>query len=121
MYTPLLYALLSAACFYLGSRALVTRWLWSRYPPSLASFMDCSACTGFWWGFALAAIVGQCLHLPYMGLDPSSPLTWCIVGLCSIVLTPIAAGLMQHGLDQLGHIEPDSEPPVEKTRWTRIV
>lgn len=103
MYTPLLYALLSTAFYYLGSRAEITRFVWSRYPPSLASFMDCPACTGFWWGFIIASGVGRDLKLTYMGLDPDSLLTWFIVALCSIVLTPIGAGLMQHGLDQNGH------------------
>jgi hypothetical protein len=93
-----LYTLISAACFYLGSRARITHWLWSKYPPKLASFMDCSACTGFWYG-ALAALV---FRASYLGLDPTSYYTPIAVGLCSLVLTPIAAGIMQAGLDHLG-------------------
>lgn len=114
MYTPILYAILSTACFYVGSRALITRWLWSRYPPSLASFMDCSACTGFWWGFIIASGIGHDLKLPYMGLDPNSLQTWLIAAMVSTVLTPIVAGLMQHGLDQLGSAVPNE--PNENTK-----
>lgn len=104
----ILIALLSAALFYLGSRALITRWLWSRYPPRFATFMDCSACTGFWYGFLIAHILGHA-SVSYLGIDLR--LWWApiVVGLCSIVLTPITAGLMQRGLDALGHIE-TSEP-----------
>lgn len=110
MYTLLLYALLTTALYYLGSRAEITRWIWSRYPAPFASFMDCPACTGFWWGFALASGVGRDLKLSYMGLDPDRIWTWFAVGLCSIVLTPIVAGLMQHGLDQNGHAAPEEFP-----------
>lgn len=97
----------AAALYYLGSRALITRWLWSRYPTPLATFMDCSACTGFWYGTLLAATVGYYARLSYLGLDLREPITWPIVGLCSIATTPIAAGLMQRGLDWLGVIAPE--------------
>jgi hypothetical protein len=109
MYTPLLFSLLSASLFYLGSRALITRRLWSLYPPRLAAFMDCSACTGFWWGLVIAVTVGRSYDLAYIGLSGLSWLTPVVVGLCSIVLTPIAAGLMQAGLDKLGTIAPEED------------
>jgi hypothetical protein len=51
-----LYPLLTCTLWYLGTRAVITSWLWSRYPPRLARFMDCSACAGFWYGFAVAAL-----------------------------------------------------------------
>jgi hypothetical protein len=99
----LIYVLLTPALFYLGSRATITQWLWGRYPPKLAQFMDCSACSGFWYGL-LASVV---LRLPVTGvdLDPGifSPVH-LLVGLCAIVWTPIVGGIMQAGFERLGSV-----------------
>jgi len=100
-------ALLSAACFYLGSRALITRALWSRYPTWLAGFMDCPACTGFWYGLGWAITLDQCFGV--FVLEPSSPLAYIVVGLMMIALTPIAAGFMQRGLDSIGEALPSPD------------
>lgn len=99
----LVYALLTSAAFYLGSRAVITQWLWGRYPPRLARFMDCAACAGFWYGVAVGAM-GAWVVEP-IGSSPFSLREWyspLIVGLCSIVWTPIVAGLMQAGFERLG-------------------
>lgn len=109
MLNLLLYVLLSSALFYLGSRALITRSLWSRYPAGFASFMDCSACTGFWYGFLAALTLGRYQNLSVFELSGGAWLTPPIVGLCTLVLTPIVAGLMQRGLDSLGTIAPDDQ------------
>ncbi len=104
----LFYALLSSALYYLGSRAMITQWLWSRYPQRFARFMDCAACTGFWYGLTLALALGwwdpryRLFDLPLV----AAPL----VGLCSLVWTPLVASLMQAGLDRLGSAVPDAEP-----------
>jgi len=104
----LVYALLTSAAFYLGSRALITRALWSRYPRWLATFMDCAACTGFWYGFA----AGWLLHdsLPLLpGVSIRIPFFPILTGLCSIVWTPIVAGLMQAGFERLGSAVEDPD------------
>lgn len=100
--TPILFALLSAAWFYLASRALITRWLWSRYPEPIGRFFDCAACSGFWYGLVLALALGSSLHLTYLGLDLTRAYTWPLVALASIVTTPIAAAIMQWALGLLG-------------------
>lgn len=95
------YSLLTSAAFYLGSRALITGWLWSRYPRRLATFMDCAACTGFWYG-ALANVL--------MRDDTWWLSQWwspILVGLCSIVTTPIVAGLAHNALMNLGDATPE--------------
>jgi hypothetical protein len=102
--TLLLYALCSAALFYLGSRAMVTSWLWSRYPSKLAQFMDCAACTGFWLGLGLGYVGGYHLGLDLLGLEGDRAATVALAGLCSLTVTPIAAGVMQWGFDKLGHV-----------------
>jgi hypothetical protein len=100
--TLALYALCSTALFYLGSRAVITSCLWQRYPSKLASFMDCSACSGTWYGAVLAVAGGYGLGLPFMGLPGDSPATVAAAALCSMVVTPITAGLMQRGFENVG-------------------
>jgi len=98
----LVYALLTSAAFYLGSRAMITRWLWSRYPPRFARFMDCAACTGFWYGL-IAGIVGTYAIPEDLTISiPKILRLPLIVALCSIVWTPIVAGYMQLGFERLG-------------------
>jgi len=118
MSTLALFAILSAAIFYLGSRALITRWLWSRYSPTFARFMDCAACTGFWLGAVLSLTLGQ-------DRDPvfhsNIEIEAILVGLCMLVVTPMVAGLMQHSLNVVGDatIAPDDallEPSKEDTK-----
>lgn len=96
-------ALLTTSAFYLGSRAMVTQFLWSRYPAKLAAFMECSACSGFWYGLIAGAALGPTLELPKTLTVVYGPL---LIGLCSVVWTPIVAGLMQRGFEQLGSVIP---------------
>jgi hypothetical protein len=96
METLLIYALCTSAAFYLGSRAVITHWLWSRYPRRLAVFMDCAACTGFWYGLGFAWLSTVC------GYPVKTHYTPWVIGLCSMVWTPIVAGIMHKGFEWLG-------------------
>lgn len=102
----LLYASLTSALFYLGSRALLTAFLWTRYPPKLARFFDCPSCTGFWWGVIATIVVPPPWYTWPFYHEWSSPI---IVGLCAIVWTPIVAGLMQRGFESLGSAVPEDD------------
>lgn len=104
METIILFSLLSTALFYLGSRAKITSWLWSRYPKPVTEFMDCSACSGFWYGVLIAVTFGRRYDLTYLGLDPYDLWTPILVGLGSMTLTPIVGGLMQAGFEALGSV-----------------
>jgi hypothetical protein len=84
------YPLLTAAAFYLGSQAVITRAIWSRYPKWLDSFMSCAACSGFWYG-VLVALLGWWKEWTFLGLPGRDPVTVIVVGLCSIVWTPLLA------------------------------
>lgn len=117
---PLLFTMLSVALFYLGSRALITRFLWKRYPRPVAQLFDCAACVGFWWG-GILSIVFSGAHLTYLGLELDRPFTWPLVGLCSLVATPIGAWLMQYSLDYLGTLAVSPEQPEQpKPKWTEL-
>jgi hypothetical protein len=109
MQTLLLYTVLSAALFYLGSRAKITAALWSRYPPRFASFMDCAACSGTWYGFGLAVTLGRYQELDVLGLSSDSWLTPLVVAGCMMVLAPVAAAIMHYALIVLGSAVSDEE------------
>lgn len=100
--TFILFSILACSMYYLGSRATVTSWLWSRYPASFARFMDCPACSGFWYGVWLSVTIGRLCGLSYLGLDPYSPLTPFLVGLCTLTTTPIVAAIMLAAFDRVG-------------------
>lgn len=110
MLSAILYALLTGSLFYLGSRAVITMPLWRRYPPALARFMDCPACTGFWYGLLVSLTLGGYFDLNYLGLHGRSFVTPLVVALCSITTTPIAAALLQRSLETAGSaVQDDAE------------
>lgn len=112
METLLLYVLVTPSLFYLGSRAVITSFLWQRYPHKLASFMDCSACSGTWYGGLVAYVGGYHIGLPFMGLRGDSPVTVAAVALCSMTWTPIVAGLVQRGFEALGSAVSEEAPEI---------
>jgi hypothetical protein len=111
--TLLLYALLTPAAYYLTVQAKITEWAWSRYPAWLTVFLHCSACSGFWWGVLAAVGLGRTLDLPFLGLDAQAWYTPVLVGLCSIVWTPLVANAQVTALLQLGAPPVDDQPKDE--------
>jgi hypothetical protein len=104
-----MYTAVCSALFYLGSRALITSWLWRRYPTRFARFADCAACTGAWYGLACSLVLGRLLGVTYLGLDPREWSTHIVVALASITTTPIGAGLQQWGFEKLGDAMTETE------------
>jgi hypothetical protein len=94
--------LLTAALWYLGTRAVITQPLWSRYPKPIARFMDCAACAGFWWGVVVFLVLVKCWELPVMGAYTREYEHSVIIGLCSMVWTPIVAWAHDRAMLQLG-------------------
>lgn len=89
------------ALWYLGSRAVITRVLWSRYPARLTRFMDCAACTSFWWGTLLYLLLAACdLTLGYPSY--TAPL-W---GLTTLITGALVGYLHDQALYRLGEPEP---------------
>ena len=114
----LLYPLLCGTFFYLGSRAVITSWLWSRYPRWLAGFMDCSACAGTWLALLIAIVGGKVYHLDFLGLDGEDPKTWPVVAFAGTCWTPLISALHQKALMTLGTaLEPE---PEEETSVPRV-
>jgi hypothetical protein len=89
--TPVLYGLITSALYYLGSRAKITEFIWSRYPKGMDKFMLCAACTGFWYGLGVALVLGWTLELPFLGLAGRFWATPIVVAITSIVFTPLFA------------------------------
>lgn len=109
------YPLLTAALFYLGSRAVITQFIWSRYPSGLAALMDCAACSGTWYGLGVAVAVGNAAKLNFGQLAYDSWYTPPIVALCSMVWTPIVANVLQRSLFGLGSAVSSTESEVEES------
>lgn len=115
MTTLILYPLWTAALFYLGSRAVITSAIWSRYPHGLAKFMDCAACAGTWYGALAALLGGYVLDLPFGSLPGKQIETIAAVALCSMVWTPIVAFQMDKALSQLGSAVADDASPEDSS------
>lgn len=88
--TPVLYPVLATSFYMLGARDLITRPFWSRYPVVVDKFMTCPACSGTWYGAALA-LGGGYMGWPFFGLPGWSPVTIVVVALYTKILTPIIA------------------------------
>lgn len=108
METVVAYFLLTVALYYLGARALITQWIWSRYPRWLDKFMLCSACSGWWYGFGVAYL-GWWRRWSFLGLPGRFWLTPIIVGLCSMVWTPILANLHLWSVQATGAVAESPE------------
>jgi len=106
----LLYALLTAAMYYLLARAMITKPLWSRYPRWLDYYTMCAACSGLLYGVVVALAIGWTQDLPFVGMPGRYWLTPPLVGLCSMIWTPILASLHVGALVQLGVEDPKAEP-----------
>ncbi len=114
------YPILTAALFYLGSRAKITWWLWSRYSPRFAAFMDCSACTGFWYGGLLAQSLGRLAPTKLDSLGSVTGVTATfLVMFMSLVATPLVAALHHLALEALGSVVPpdDRRDDANGTVW----
>lgn len=114
-----LYALLSTALYYLFARAMITKSLWSRYPAWLDYYTSCAACSGFLYGGTVALAIGWTQDLPFLGLEGRFWATPIVVGLGSMVWTPVLAEIHIRALLQLGVADPRGdtavEPPPEST------
>lgn len=109
MTSLIIYPLLTAALYYLMARAEITAPLWRRYPSWLDKFMNCAACAGFWYGAGAAVLGGWVLALPFLALPARSPYTVAIVGLCSMVWTPVVSWVHLRAIEQLGGAEEEPE------------
>jgi len=99
--TIVVYPLLCAALYYLGAWATITAPIHTRFPGWLRSFVECAACSGFWYGGLAAILIGRLLGLPFIGLDGVHWATPVIVGVCSIFWTPILGARLLWGMVQV--------------------
>lgn len=105
-----LYVTLTTALYYLVSRAKVTEFAWSRYPKWLDYWTSCAACSGFWYGLGIAAVIGRSRGWAPFGLDATAWFTPFVVAATTMVWTPILARLMVVSWMELV-IEPDDAIP----------
>lgn len=97
--------ILAESLYYLGARAEITRFLWSRYPRWLDKFMACAACVGTWYGSTLTLGTGFGLGWDFPGLPGTAWHTSVVVGLITLFTTPILA---KHHIAALLELEVDA-------------
>lgn len=96
-----IYPLMTTALFYLFARAVITEWLWSRFPWWLTYVTQCAACSGFWYGGICTAVGIYVFDKPFLGRTD-----WYVIvdaALASIVWTPILAALHEFSMRAVGH------------------
>ncbi len=104
--------LITVALYYAGSRAQLTRFVWSRYPIWLSRLMDCSMCSGAWYGLFVAVVATQGFEYQYPGLEDHHAPFVCFLG--SAIWTPLIAAKVQHGIEFLGVKEEITSSPPEE-------
>lgn len=92
------YPILCSVGYYLLSRALITKFLWSRYPKKLDAFMSCASCLGFWLGLAIGIVFSRLAGWSFLGIPPENPLNPLMVAIFSIWWTPVAAYIQIYAL-----------------------
>lgn len=103
-----LLPLITTALWYLGTRAVITQAIWSRYPLRVARFMDCAACAGFWWGVVAYSAMAWSNQAPYTKGYVLG------IGFSSMIWTPLLAFLHDRAMYGLGSAiwEPPTGPQV---------
>lgn len=103
-----LYPFIAAALYHLGARAKITEPLWSLWEgTAFDRFLSCAACSGTWYG-AIAAFVGGLLGWEFLGA-PDKLYTPVLVGMITMITTPILAFAQEYGLIYLGSYAPPDD------------
>lgn len=108
--------------WYLASQAMLTKFLWSRYPKKVDAFMTCAACSGAWWVLLMARLANYAKGWLFLGLDEKSAgwLHWPTahqIGVAALILAygcfliPLLAAVHLGAL-RMTHVEPPADPPV---------
>lgn len=95
----LFLGILGAAFHYVTYRAMVTKWMWSRYPRWLDALLSCAACSGFWVGIGAGALA-RTQNYSLLGFED-----WLLLpaaGAVTMVLAPVIAWLQVYTLTALG-------------------
>lgn len=99
-----LYPLLTVALYYLGARAMITRFFWEwteRDLPKLGAFLGCAACAGTWFGAFVGAFGYGILGWRFLGVD-GALLNTILPAACAMVWTPILAAVHDRAMRELG-------------------
>jgi hypothetical protein len=104
MEAAILIPFLAAAMYHLGARAKITEPLWSLWEgTAFDRFLACAACSGTWYG-AGWALLGFNLGWSFLGA-PMEIYTPIIVGLCTMITTPMLAYAQEYALAYLSYGE----------------
>lgn len=90
--------IIATSLWYLLSQAVITRWLWSRYPEWLDSWAQCPACSGTWLGAGTSAFLGQ----EFLGHPARSLIGLVLAGLWSLFGVSVGAWVLDFCLRTRG-------------------
>ena len=111
--TLVAYPVLAAALYYLGYHAKITEPIWSRYGTgAFDKFMRCPACSGTWYAFLVALVLGASEGLPFFFMDGDRVLAWALSGLWGMFWVPVASAAMLQAFGAVvGPFEQAEAPP----------
>lgn len=93
MQTLILYPIVGYVLHYLLARAMITRALWSKYPPWLDTWTSCAACSGSWLtGFA-ALTLGIYRNWTFFDIAATNPISIILAIIWGMYWVPVLAHL----------------------------
>ena len=105
MIAALLIGVIGAAVHYLSYHAVITQWLWSRYPQGgfFDKLFSCAACTGTWVGLGMAAYFRH-KEAVLLEVAHDDPFLFVAAGAIGMVVTPLITfahlGSLNHGVEE---------------------
>ncbi len=88
------YALLTAACYYVAAASAIFAPIRDRLPDRVYAVLDCPFCTGFWYGLAWACALQLDITPELAGNEWPTPI---VVAVMSIITTTFFAELTLFG------------------------
>jgi hypothetical protein len=107
MIAALLIGVIGAAFHYLTYHAVITSWLWKRYPAKLDALLSCAACSGTWVGLGMAAYFSD-RGVSVFGVPPDDPVFYAVAAAVGMIATPLVSTIH---LAALRGIHGDQEQP----------
>lgn len=77
------YALLTAACYYVVAISTIFGWVRDKLPDRVYTFIDCPFCSGFWYGLAWACLLRLDIAPELAGDRWPTPIVIAIISIMS--------------------------------------
>ena len=107
MIPVLLIGIIGAAFHYLTYHAVITSWLWRRYPAKIDALLSCAACSGTWVGLGMGVYFAD-QGTSILGIGASDPALYVATAAVGMIATPLVSAIH---LMALRGIHGDQEQP----------